>query len=299
MTSLIRQIGVLTFSAPDPGAAAADLRHALGLRPKSGNADVVQVSSNSRRCEVAYIRGEEAGVVSVGLEAADAAAVDEALRRVQSEKLEVLRDKPRLDGVERSFTFRTPFGPVFEVHTPVPREEGPLYRYNPARLARLDHCTMRASDPQGFHDLVTKILGLRLSDRTENFSNAWYRAGDGYHHALSAGVGSGLHHYGFAARSIVDVADIADGLASEGRRLLWGLGRHGPGNNIFSYYRDPLGCIVEVSTSMERVDADELRPPGIWSEAQKQELMDLWGSKAPEGFAAKTTPFLLPGEGVP
>lgn len=293
MTTLIRQIGVLTFATPDPEAAAADLGQVLGLRLTSSDPNLSELTSNGRSCEVAYLPGEETGVVSVGLEAVDTSAVDEALRRVVSENLEVLRDVPRLPGVERSFTFCTPFGPIFEVHTPVPRAEVPLYHYNPPRLTRFDHCTLRSSDPQGFHDLVTKLLGLRLSDRTENFSNAWYRAGDGYHHALSAGTGSGLHHYGFAARSIMDVADIADRLASEGRRLLWGLGRHGPGNNIFSYYRDVLGAIVEVSASMERVDVDELRPPGIWTEAQKQELMDLWGSRAPEGFAAKTTPFLL------
>lgn len=292
MTSLIRQIGVLTFSTPDTDAAVADLRESLGLQLLSIDPDFAQLSSNSRSCELAFVKGGETGVVSVGLEAANAAAVEEALRRVTSENFEVMRDTPRLPELERAFTFRTPFGPVFEVHTPVRRKAGPLHHHNPARLTRLDHCTMRTSDPQGFHDLVTKVLGMRLSDRTESFSNAWYRAGDGYHHTLSAGVGSGLHHYGFAARSVMDLADFADALAAKGRHLLWGLGRHGPGNNIFSYYRDVHGCIVEISTSMERVDVEDLRQPGIWTDAQRQDLMDLWGSTVPEGFAAKTTPFL-------
>ncbi|MGV2181469.1 VOC family protein [Rhizobium rhizogenes] len=293
MTSLIRQLGVLTFSSANIDAVANDLRQTIGLERRSGSDDTAQLSSNARSCEINYVEGQEDGVVSIGFEAVDSAAVDEIIRRVRSENLDVVRDTPRLSDIEKSITFRTGLGPIFEVHSPVTRQRHRAHHYNPCRIERLDHCTTRTDDPQSFHDLVTRLMGLRLSDRTENFSNAWYRGADGYHHLLSAGIGSGLHHYGFAARSVIDMADLADMLAAKGKRLLWGLGRHGAGNNIFSYYRDPLGCIVEVSTSMERIDTDDLREPGIWSNADKQDLMDLWGSTAPDGFAAKTIPFVV------
>ncbi|MBF2714125.1 oxidoreductase [Agrobacterium vitis] len=293
MTSLIRQIGILTFSSSDIDTVANDLQQTIGLRRRACGDNTVQLSSNARECEINYVTAKETGVVSIGLEATDAAAVDEIMQRLRSEDLEVVRDDSTVPGVERSVTFRTGFGPVFEVHTPVARINGQLHRYNPCRIARLDHCTTRTNDPQGFHDLVTRMLGLRLSDRTENFSNAWYRGADGYHHLLAAGIGSGLHHYGFAARSVIDIADLADTLAAKGRRLLWGPGRHGAGNNIFSYYRDPLGCIVEVSTSMEHIDVDDFREPGIWSDNDKQDLMDLWGSTAPDGFGTKTLPYVV------
>ena len=38
---------------------------------------------------------------------------------------------------------------------------------------------------------------------------------------------------------------------------IWGIGRHGPGNNLFSYYEDPAGNLFEIYAELEQVPDDE------------------------------------------
>lgn len=291
MASMIRQMGYVVVVTPDIQSSARDLSDMLGLRITSENETSITMSSNGKACEIAYVRGNQPGIRAVGLEAMDADAVAEVLRRANSEGLEVLSDKPSIPGIERAVRFRTPFGPIFEVHTPAARDTAPQHARAPIRARRLDHVNVRANDTRGFHDLMTGMLGMRLSDRTEDYARAWYRSADGFHHSVAAGVGSGLHHYGFEAHSVLDLVGVADMLAAKGRTLLWGIGRHGPGSNIFSYYVDPAGCVVETSFGMERIDNDLIHSPGIWSSDYEMRVLDLWGSKPPSNYATTLTPF--------
>ena len=39
-----------------------------------------------------------------------------------------------------------------------------------------------------------------------------------------------------------------------GFNVEWGIGRHGPGDNVFSYFVEPNGFVVEYTTEVEQVD---------------------------------------------
>lgn len=293
MTQLIRQMGYVVIATPDPQGSARDLSDMTGVHVTHSTPDAVYVSSNARACEVAYLRDERRGIRAVGLEAMDEAAVDEIYRRAKSEGLNILGDAPLISSVKRAVRFAAPFGPIIEVHTPVERQDvGPTIA-NGKRVRRLEHVNMRATDPRAFHDLVTGLLGMKLSDRTNNYERAWYRAADGFHHTFAAGPGNGLHHYAFDAHGLIDLAGVADALVTKGRSLLWGLGRHGPGNNLFSYYLDPNGCVVEVSSGLERIDNDDLYEPGNWAFDSSSNVLDRWGSTPPEAYGKAITPFVM------
>ncbi len=293
MTHLIRQMGYVVIATPDPDGSARDLADMTGIRITHRDDGAVYISSNARFCDVAYLRDARRGIRAVGLEAMDEGAVDEVLRRAKSEGLTILGDTPLLPNVKRAVRLATPFGPIFEVHTPIAREDISPGLMNSKRVRRLEHVNLRASDPRGFHDLVTRMFGMRLSDRTTNYERAWYRAADGFHHTFAAGPGNGLHHYAFDAHALHDLAGVADALVSKGRSLLWGIGRHGPGNNIFSYYLDPNGCVVEVSFGLERIDNDALHEPGNWPFDSASNVLDRWGSKPPEAYGKALTPFVV------
>ncbi len=290
---LIRQMGYLAIATPEPERSACDLCDITGVHETNRGDDYVYVSSNARHCEVAYLRDRRRGIRAVGLEAMDEGAVDEVQRRVQSEGLNILSDRPLLPRVKRAVRFATPFGPVFEVHTAIAREQVGAERANGKRVRRLEHVNLRASDPQGLHDLVVGVLGMKLSDRTTNYERAWYRAADGYHHTFACGPGSGLHHYAFDAHTLYDLAGIADALVEKGRGLLWGIGRHGPGNNLFSYYLDPNDCVVEASFGLTRIEDDEGHQPGNWPFDSRSNVLDRWGSQPPDVYARALTPFLI------
>jgi len=292
MTHLIRQMGYVVIATTDPEGSAADLADITGVHVTHRDADAVYVSSNARFCDVAYVRSDRSGIRAVGLEAIDEAAVDEVLSRAKSDGLTILSDKPAVPHVKRAVRFATPYGPIIEVHTPVVRQSVGPEVSNGRRVRRLEHVNLRATDPRAFHDLVTGMLGMKLSDRTTNYERAWYRAADGFHHTFAAGPGNGLHHYAFDAHGLHDLAGVADVLAGKGRTLLWGLGRHGPGNNLFSYYLDPNGCVVEVSSGLERIDNDDLYEPGNWAFDSARNVLDRWGSKPPDAYGKALTPFV-------
>ena len=81
MDHLIRQMGYVVMSTPDPDGSARDLAGIVGLKVTERSDTSVFMSANERRCEVVYRRGDTTGVVVIGLEAMDAASVDEVARR--------------------------------------------------------------------------------------------------------------------------------------------------------------------------------------------------------------------------
>jgi catechol-2,3-dioxygenase len=97
---------------------------------------------------------------------------------------------------------------------------------------------------------------------------------------------SSLHHYAFDLHSMQDLALIADNLTLKGRALAWGPGRHGAGGNIFTYYADPHGCIVENSVEMDRIDADATYEARAWdiSEGLAGRWINLWGTPPNPAF---------------
>jgi Glyoxalase/Bleomycin resistance protein/Dioxygenase superfamily len=199
LMQMITQMGYVVVATPNVPAAAADLADIVGLKVTTRSDDAILLSSNARSCEVAFVQAHDGGIRAIGLEASDAASVDEISRRVVSEGCTVIADKPSIPKVQRAVRFRSKFGPIIEVHTPVEREALKPMNNPGARARRLDHVNVRVNDPHGFYEFMTRVLGMRLSDRTADYSRAWYRAADGFHHTIAAGPGEGLHHYGFDA----------------------------------------------------------------------------------------------------
>ncbi|MGO4666933.1 VOC family protein [Bosea sp. 2RAB26] len=287
MSHLIRQMGFVAFTTPDPDGSAQDLAELVGLKVTGRRGDTVFLSSNERRWEVALTRGDSRATLAIGLEASDAAAVDEIGRRVRSEGLEILDDRPLHDGIERAIRFATPWGPIFEVHTPIARDQAQRHIGPGARAKRIEHVNLKVPDRLAFSDLLVKLLGMELSDRTGGDEFRWFRAADGYHHTVALCPGDGdLHHYAFDFHALEDLAGIADGLVLKNRSLLWGPGRHGAGGNVFQYYVDPNGCVVEMSVGMDRIDNDLLYEPRSWtiSPSLSDRWINLWGSPPPANF---------------
>ncbi|WGF89991.1 VOC family protein [Marinivivus vitaminiproducens] len=295
MTHLIRQMGHVAIATPDPAGSAADLADIVGLKVTDRRDDRIFLSSNQRHHEVTLIRSEAPGVLAVGLEAIDAAAVDEVTRRAVSENLEILDEKPLGPYTERAVRIVLPFGSIVEVHTPVRRSEGQRHIGPGARARRIEHVNLKAPDVLVLKDVFTKLFGMQLSDRTAGDEFNWFRCHDGYHHTLAVFRGEpGLHHYAFDFHALEDLAGMADTLVLKDRALLWGPGRHGAGGNVFQYYVDPNNCVVEMSVGMDRIENDELYEARTWaiSEGLADRWINQWGSPPPATFTDPGLPFV-------
>ena len=286
MSYLIQQMGHVVISSPDPLGAAKDLQETVGLRISEQDGETVYLTSNNRHHEVTYVKG--AGkAVALGLEAVSAAAVDEVYKRAKSDGLTILSDTPIGKHYARAVTLVAPGGALFEVHTPIARNQPERYLGGGPRPRRIEHINAFSPDTAAFGDFCAKTLGMKLSDRTDDDGFRWYRGADGYHHTIAMGPGaSALHHYAFDLHSMQDLSRIADNLALKSRSLVWGPGRHGAGSNIFTYYPDPHGCLVENSIEMARIDNDAVYEPRSWdiSEGLNGRWINQWGTPPTPGF---------------
>jgi len=144
--------------------------------------------------------------------------------------------------------------------------------------ARLQHVAIRSRDPDALIAFYRDILGFVVSDRVEDDQGhlrACFLRTDAEHHALAIFRALELRHdhLSFEVTDWRDVRDWADRVGSLGVPMVWGVGRHGPGNDTFFMVRDPDGNLAEISAELEVCATG--RPTGVWPHEQR--TLNLWG----------------------
>jgi catechol 2,3-dioxygenase-like lactoylglutathione lyase family enzyme len=158
----------------------------------------------------------------------------------------------------------------------------------PAMVARLGHVVLNVSDFRASEQWYKDRFGLITSDEvqlTPEFSaGAFFRCDRGEtptdHHTLfllQAPTGPGFNH---AAFEVADLDDLMRGhqrLKEAGRHAEWGVGRHILGSQVFDYWRDPWGHILEHWT-----DGDLFTAADGSNVAPIEDLLGVqWGPGAP------------------
>lgn len=227
-------------------------------------------------------QGARARFTSLTLLARDAAALEALHARVAREPgvrvlapPGVLADEP---GAGHGIVIEGPQGLriVVAVDTAVAQQKAPalhadamraddLQVADPSRPLCLTHVVLNSADMPQLSAFFTGVLGFRLSDRTDRMD--FLRCGADHHTvALAHGSALSMNHASFEMRDIDSLMYGAGRLLDHGHAVEWGLGRHGPGNNVFSYFVDPDGFAVEYTTEMEQVGEDyETHFADYWS----------------------------------
>ena len=143
---------------------------------------------------------------------------------------------------------------------------------------RLQHFALRSTQPSDLLAFYRDALGFVVSDRVEDDTGrvrACFLRTDAEHHALAIFDASVAQHdhLSFEAPNWTALRDWADRMGALKEPIVWGVGRHGPGNDVFFMVRDPDGNLAEISAEIE-VCAPE-RPEGIWPHEQR--TLNLWG----------------------
>ncbi|MDB5750032.1 MAG: hypothetical protein JWP65_453 [Ramlibacter sp.] len=120
------------------------------------------------------------------------------------------------------------------------------------------------------------LIGFSVSDRT-HMGMSFLRCNTDHHSvalAASRNGRKGLQHMAFDIGGVDEVMREYARLRAAGAECIWGVGRHGPGNNVFAYFRDPAGLVVEYYGDMERVESVEVTQARFWGPEHKG---DIWG----------------------
>jgi len=150
---------------------------------------------------------------------------------------------------------------------------------NEALPARVQHIAFRTSQIEAMLAFYRDVLGFVLSDRVQDEHGtlrACFLRTDHEHHALAlfGSAETRLDHISCETRDIGSLTRWADRVAAKRVPMHWGVGRHGPGNDVFFMVKDPDENLIEISAELERVDA--ARPTGVWPHEQR--TLNLWGT---------------------
>jgi len=221
---------------------------------------------------------ERPGLLSINLAAADRKAVDDLHRRVKA------AGAPQCDapaavaepGGGYGFAFTDPEGRVLRIIAGDARHADA--RAQPDRPLRITHLVLNTPQQEAAAGFWVKALGFEISDRS---LLTFIRCNEDHHNiAFHPGESSTLHHIAFEMDGIDSVMRGAGRMRDAGHPIEWGVGRHGPGNNVFAYFVGPDDFVIEYTAEVEKVDASyRVREPKEW--AYPPGHSDLWGATPP------------------
>ncbi len=164
-------------------------------------------------------------------------------------------------------------------------QRGAPYRKDAGRThpRRLSHTLLFTPDVLRAVDFYTRVLGLRLSDRSGDIIAFMHGAHGSDHHmiAFAKSGAPGHHHYSWDVGSVSDIGLGAMLMLDKGYDRGWGLGRHVLGSNYFHYVRDPWGSYSEYSADIDYVPSDCDWPAG---DHPPQDSLYVWGPNLPDDF---------------
>jgi len=141
----------------------------------------------------------------------------------------------------------------------------------------LQHLTFSTLNVEKFVDFYVGKLGFCISDRVlhsnGNLATCFVRSNH-EHHTVACFKSDriGVDHHSYEAGEWNAIRDWCDHFASMNIELMWGPGRHGPGNNLFVFVEDPDGNWIEISAELEVIHG---RPSKDWP--QEERTLNLWG----------------------
>jgi catechol 2,3-dioxygenase-like lactoylglutathione lyase family enzyme len=148
----------------------------------------------------------------------------------------------------------------------------------PLPPATLQHFALRTPNLPAMLAFYTEQLGFVLSDAVkdpEGALRACFLRTDALHHALALffAPAACFDHQSFEAPDWASMKEWGDHMAALKVPIVWGIGRHGPGNDVFFMVRDPDGNLAEISSEIEHCAPG--RPAGTW--AHEERTLNLWG----------------------
>ncbi len=140
------------------------------------------------------------------------------------------------------------------------------------------HFALRTQQVEAMKHFYTEDLGFTLSDVVKDDTGdlkACFVRGNEMHHtlALFGAPVTCFDHQSFETPNWHALKEWADHMGRLRVEIVWGVGRHGPGNDVFFMVRDPDGNLAEISSEIEIFATS--RPVGQWKHEER--TLNLWG----------------------
>ncbi|MGH6769361.1 MAG: VOC family protein [Xanthobacteraceae bacterium] len=245
----------IELGVPDLTQSSAFYQYVWGLEPVVAEGDTIYLRANGSEHHAVTLRERaKAGMLGVHFAAMDRNAVDALHAKAKAAGVKVTSapaDLPRSAGGGYGFQFTTPEGHVLNISADVARHPNVVSdRSKPIKLSHVVLNSAKIGEQTAF---FIDMLGFRLSDSTDMMD--FVRCSADHHSiAMARGDGPCLNHMAYEVESIDGLMRGAGRMKANGFNVEWGIGRHGPGDNAFSYFVEPNGFVVEYTAEVEQID---------------------------------------------
>ena len=204
--------------------------------------------------------------------------VDDAARALEKRGIPLLEGPGRMarPGGGYGVRFCDPEGRTIEISA-LTLAVKPLTQDESAPVG-VTHVVLNTIDIDAAVQFYCDVLGMRVSDWSEH-QMAFLRC-NSYHHAIAFNQAdwTSVNHVAYEMPSVDHFMRGIGRLRHHGQLPLWGPGRHGPGDNTFSYFADPARLVCEYTSEVQQI-TEPAWVARIW--ARVPELSDLWGTAGP------------------
>jgi catechol 2,3-dioxygenase-like lactoylglutathione lyase family enzyme len=259
----------LALCSHDPATLARFYADAMDMQ-------VRRVGSGNWYCEgpmrrIMLIEGLDKTLAYAGFACRDDKGLAGIRARAVGAGLELLACPSALFGDE-AFGVRDPDGNLILFGRATPTVPGKAVR------APLQHLTLASQNPEALERFYVDALGFCTSDYArgagETTAAIWMRSNH-EHHTLACfrRKSPGIDHFSFEAGDWATIKTWCDRMGERRIPIIWGPGRHGPGNNLFIFIRDSDSNWIEISAELEVIYD---RPPVIWP--AEPYTLNKWGT---------------------
>lgn len=277
----LRSLRSVALAVPDPVTSRDFYHEVWGLTTVDEDSDRFWLRATGTEHHVSEIRsGDRNALGGISFALGTPGEVDDAARRLELIGVPVLREPGPLDDAGGGYGLHLvdPEGRIVELSADtfaVTAEEPAGRRAVPRKIA---HVVLNTTDIERTVAFYTAVLGMRVSDWSER-QMAFLRCNSDHHViALNQAPWASVNHIAYEMTSLDHFMRGIGGLRHHGISPQWGPGRHGPGDNTFSYFTDPAGLVCEYTSEVAQVDED------AWlcrTWRRTPELSDTWGTAGP------------------
>jgi len=262
-------------------------RRVWGLEPIASEGDAVHLRATGREHHAITLRERpRAALLGVHFEARDRATVDALYAQAKALGANVQSAPAPLEssaGGGYGFRLSTPEGHPLSISSDVARHGG--VEVEVSRPTKLTHVVLNSAEVEKQTAFFLDVLGFKWADSTKMMD--FIRCCSDHHSvAFARGSGPSLNHMAYEMPSIDGLMRGAGRLKQSGFDIAWGVGRHGPGNNVFSYFVEPNGFVAEYTTEVDQVDDSYVPHDAKWWESLNY-WPDRWNMTGPPSTAAR------------
>lgn len=294
---MVTRVGHMGMRVPDLDAAVEFHSEIMGLVETERTAGVSYLTCNERHHELMLIEDpRRRGYDHIALEVSNPKELENAKGRLEAAGGRVLGGvfdgEP---GIDRALLVEGPGGHVFKLFYGMETVDAPTSGDRPSKF---EHYSLKTKRPKRLEAFITDGLGFRFSDRMGKFASWWHCDADHHGMAIVLAPGEELSHYAWTVEDLNQMGRFADRLKRQrDQKLVWGISRHGPGNNQFMYFFDNDGAMIELCSDLAKMPPLGDYVAREWPSGTT--TLNQWGGPPPLKFIRAGFPTISPDSGRP